>query len=278
MSETPITKIQVEDGLFVSKAFAKYWLEIKKTEQEYISIIATLSKDVSKTQNFFGSYPFLPKGIEYPIDHNGELMFPLAQLNFSEIPTLKGYPERGILQFFVSMSDDVYGMDFDEQDNQEGFCVRYYEDISKLEFIDDMSFIDSVFDYHTGPCPLYDSHKLSFNVKKEYIGLEDICYTRTGKLNINNWIKENPDFEDELFDESWRLFSSNEHKIGGYAYFTQTDPREYLKKFRDYVLLFQMSGDEEIMWGDGGVGNFFIHPQDLARKDFSKVMYNWDCG
>ncbi|MDN5490601.1 MAG: DUF1963 domain-containing protein, partial [Acinetobacter sp.] len=33
----------------------------------------------------------------------------------------------------------------------------------------------------------------------------------------------------------------------------------------------------EIMWGDSGVGNFFIHPDDLEKRDFSKVVYNWDC-
>ena len=35
--------------------------------------------------------------------------------------------------------------------------------------------------------------------------------------------------------------------------------------------------DGEIMWGDYGVANFFIHPDDLAKKDFPKVLYNWDC-
>jgi uncharacterized protein YwqG len=35
--------------------------------------------------------------------------------------------------------------------------------------------------------------------------------------------------------------------------------------------------ENEIMWGDSGVGNFFIHPEDLKKRDFSKVFYNWDC-
>lgn len=29
-------------------------------------------------------------------------------------------------------------------------------------------------------------------------------------------------------------------------------------------------------WGSGGIGNFYIRPEDLARRDFSKVMYYWD--
>ena len=31
------------------------------------------------------------------------------------------------------------------------------------------------------------------------------------------------------------------------------------------------------MWGDCGVGNFFINAEDLKRLDFSNVLYNWDC-
>ncbi|SUC47704.1 Domain of uncharacterised function (DUF1963) [Providencia stuartii] len=73
---------------------------------------------------------------------------------------------------------------------------------------------------------------------------------------------------------------SNGHRIGGYPFFTQTDPREYRKEIQDYVLLLQIDSDYEtgILWGDIGVGNFFIHPEDLKNKDFSKVVYNWDCG
>jgi uncharacterized protein YwqG len=31
------------------------------------------------------------------------------------------------------------------------------------------------------------------------------------------------------------------------------------------------------MFGDVGVANFFITEEDLKKKDFSKVIYNWDC-
>ena len=36
-------------------------------------------------------------------------------------------------------------------------------------------------------------------------------------------------------------------------------------------------GEDEIMWGDCGVGNFFISSDDLKRLDFSRVLYTWDC-
>ena len=37
------------------------------------------------------------------------------------------------------------------------------------------------------------------------------------------------------------------------------------------------NNDFEIIWGDCGVANFFINSEALLKKDFSKVIYNWDC-
>ena len=64
----------------------------------------------------------------------------------------------------------------------------------------------------------------------------------------------------------------------GYSYFTQEDPR-YDKRYNDYdTLLFQLDSEGEyILWGDCGIGNFFINKKTLIEKDFSKVLYNWDC-
>ena len=47
------------------------------------------------------------------------------------------------------------------------------------------------------------------------------------------------------------------------------------------ILLLQIDsvgiGDDEIMWGDSGICNFFIQEEDLLKLDFDRVMYNWDC-
>ncbi|MCL2424330.1 MAG: DUF1963 domain-containing protein, partial [Micrococcales bacterium] len=72
------------------------------------------------------------------------------------------------------------------------------------------------------------------------------------------------------------------HHIGGYPLFTQWDPRDDNDDFAGHTtLLFQLDTDQaggiDIMWGDMGVGNFFIEPDRLAVLDFSNVLYNWDC-
>lgn len=77
-------------------------------------------------------------------------------------------------------------------------------------------------------------------------------------------------------------------QVGGWPSFEQVDPRwwpdgEALRRYD--TVLFQLdsqhgdrAGRPEVMWGDGGVGRFLVNGGDLARLDFSRVMYAWDCG
>ena len=67
-----------------------------------------------------------------------------------------------------------------------------------------------------------------------------------------------------------------EHRIGGYPYFTQQDPREEDLPFTELLLQMDSDGDH-IMWGTMGVANFFINKKDLQYCNFEEVLYNWDC-
>ena len=68
------------------------------------------------------------------------------------------------------------------------------------------------------------------------------------------------------------------HQLGGYPYFTQTDPR-WGGAYPDLdVLLFQLDSQlaenrgepDLVLWGDCGVGNFFISREALKKRDFSR--------
>lgn len=74
--------------------------------------------------------------------------------------------------------------------------------------------------------------------------------------------------------------STGGHRMLGHPYFTQEDPRPEGSPYD--TLLFQMDSDsvgreDYVLWGDSGVGNFFINREDLKRLDFSNVFYTWDC-
>lgn len=86
--------------------------------------------------------------------------------------------------------------------------------------------------------------------------------------------------DDDVIDATWEIDSYGGCRIGGYATFSQDDPR-MSKPNEDWQLLFQMDSVNEhgfdIMWGDVGVANFFIRPNDLAALNFDRIWYNWDC-
>ena len=70
-------------------------------------------------QSKIGGTPYLPKNAEYP--YHAEKKHPLtlvAQINFSEVPPLPGFPERGILQVFVDGLDYGLGNDFENLSEQ----------------------------------------------------------------------------------------------------------------------------------------------------------------
>lgn len=269
-----LENITVENGLVLPKAFADHWDEIKKTAIEYVEIKATPSNDIKRTESSFGYYPFIPIGFNYPVDKDGAPMIPLAQLNFAEIPPLKDYPVQGILQFYIA-SDDCYGLDFNNAFNPDSFRVIYIENPDQLTVDPNTSFLDELISSENSPVD--KPHKLTFSKKLDYVGMNDYRY-ELGDFSIDNIIEQYPaNIKHKLQNIAFTIFGTTGHKIGGYAYFTQTDPRDYGNGKENSLLLFQMDSDDAILWGDVGVGNFFIAPNDLANKDFTKVMYNWDC-
>ncbi len=269
-----LLNVTVAPNFILPKAFADKWDEIEKSAIDYIEIKAFPSNDIKQTESSFGAVPFIPMNFDYPKDENGDPMLPLAQLNFAQIPSLKDYPIKGILQFYIA-NTDCYGLDFDNPFNQNSFRVVYIESPENLDLEFNVDFINELLKSEN--TPIFKPHKLTFTKKTEYIGMSDYR-SEQHSFRIEPFLEQfNEDIRNKLETVAYDTFNTNGHKVGGYAYFTQTDPREYEKKLREHILLFQIDSDDEIMWGDVGVGNFFITRENLIKKDFSKVFYNWDC-
>jgi uncharacterized protein YwqG len=69
-------------------------------------------------------------------------------------------------------------------------------------------------------------------------------------------------------------------QVGGFPHFTQGDyrPEGYSELLLQIDSFDYSNGYENtVMWGDGGVINFFIKPEDLANSDFSDVYIGGDC-
>ncbi len=266
-------KIQVAPGINLSPELAEYWPEIEKTRLPFIKIDASLSEDLTPKRSSFGYLPLLPKDFPYPLDRQGKPMFLLAQINFREVPRLALFPESGYLQIYIMREDDLYGMDMDEPLKQVGFKVLFFEESQLQDPRTDFSFLEGL---DLSYLPLDKPHALTFKEDQCYIGSEDLwSYDDISFLEELKKKHEKKGYEPEA--EIAACFPQNGHRIGGYAHFTQTDPRPEFPEAADYILLLQIDSDMDIMWGDAGIGNFFIHPDALVKKDFSKVMYNWDC-
>lgn len=257
-------------------------LELIKTRTlKEVVYIEAAEGETKLTDSKFSGSPYLPQGFEYPCDENGPLKL-LAQLNFSQMPPIKGFTAQGILQFYVGC-DDVYGAEFDDQTKQNGFRVVYHQtvehDLSKLqqppafENLDDDCFPISVKDL-----------KLTFTKSEEGMSPDD---WRFDEMFIEEYNKISDEKLDKVYDLPDDIYSgicqsrTTGHRVGGYPFFTQYDPREDKDQFKDHTaLLLQIDTDDTkngIMFGDSGVCNFFIRENDLLKLDFSNVIYNWDC-
>ncbi|MEG4443648.1 YwqG family protein [Microcoleus sp. AT9_B5] len=266
----------------LSPELEKYRDRIEATIKPYIEIKIQNNDQVNWWQSKFGGLPYLPKGFDYPKTADGKYLFFLAQINFSEVPPLDGFPDRGILQFYIA-DDGVYGVDLGnsaDEDNptaEKNFKIIYFPqpDFQVENMITNYDFLPKPEAF-----PVEGCCSLQFTKKYAPISTSDYKFTEQLGEEIDELF-----LNDEIRDEYLEISSSFGHKIGGYPDFTQTDIREYSSKcdreHKSDILLFQMDSDcndtVDIMWGDVGIGNFFIDELALRQLDFSKVLYNWDC-
>ena len=250
---------------------------IEKSIRPLIRVTAQKRK-TTLFESKFGGNPYLPVGFDHPSDAENIPMMLLAQFNFEEIPALEHFPTKGILQFYISHKDDVYGIDFDDPTSQTNFRVVYHSDITN-----DFNLLITDFSYmelDDDNLPFEGEYALEFKVDSEYISMADYRFEALsdGVIDLDEEVEVNGEMTD-MWDLCSDFFDGMGHKIGGYPYFTQTDPREYQENVTHEILLLQIDTDDknDIMWGDCGVANFFISKDDLEKLDFSRVLYNWDC-
>ncbi len=262
--------------------WAPFKHKVEATIKPTIELKLQKSDDVLPWQSKVGGNPYLPLTSSYPVDKNGAPLFLLAQINFAEMPALEGYPSYGLLQFFIA-ADDLFGLNFDNQQDQDGFRVIYHDQV-----VQDPALLQQDFSQYVLKedqyLPFTGQYAIRFDKQQQAISTGDFAFGQKifAVDNVFDYEEQyqGEDFYEDMIEPYAEVLSESGHRIGGYPFFTQTDPREYKKDIRDYVLLLQIDsdyGDNDIMWGDCGVGNFFIRPEDLKNKDFSKVFYNWDC-
>lgn len=246
--------------------------QLLATAMPFVRARAEASRVTRPWDSKVGGAPYLPKGEPWPCAPDGKELFFLAQINFAQMPRLAPFPEKGIIGFYIH-DDDLYGMDFDNGENQDYFRVLFFPETTENESVlqsGPASFRDyeDLLPHHPDEC-----YPLSFSLEEGIAPITDFRF----------YEKMGADFFRQFGEQEWDVMAEYEksmratgHRIGGYAYFTQDDPRS---KDNPMLLLLQLDSDEkmDLMWGDMGVGHFFIREQDLAARNFSGVLYDWDC-
>lgn len=297
---TPVPEPQIEDDeptYDIEEILQK--IDEKHPPLPSVELVPKRAENLSVFESKLGGVPYLPADFEYPKGKSGIFkrrpLRLLAQLNFEKLPHIENFPRKGILQFFCSDDEDdcAYGIDFNKRTEQNGFRVIYHENIitdeSRLMPKESM--------------PKFRNNMGNFPFEGEFL-LEaraaEMCPVSSGDYRFDKTLlevmnemsgknyKEIYEFggeEEEACERIYEIRACERTCIGGYPFFTQDDPRGFTPEIADYgVLLFQCAsffGDDtgdEVMWGDMGVGNFFISEKDLKALDFSNVAYNWDCG
>ena len=236
-----------------------------------------------------GGLPYWDPALPYPVDSQGNQMSLLAQLNFAQLGTEDPLPRAGMLQFFIGQ-DDGFGIDFDQPDRQKNFRVVYHSDPDPALTLDQIQALDLPTHVEADLCtPVIREAAFTAEKTVGYMGPGncrfDALFREVVRAVTGEDIGEQNAYQ--YFDKADRDYfydqlSAAGHRLLGYPFFTQYDPREPDSPYD--TLLFQLDSDmtedrkDLVLWGDCGVGNFFINREDLLRRDFSRILYNWDCG
>ena len=222
------------------------------------------------TDTKLGGNPYLPKGYEYPSDENGNPYALLLQINFKDIE-LDEYPKEGILELFVDS----------DLDYPSKYHVLYFDKIEK-EIETEFPSVDLSF------FMIHEEYKLELTKTTTYMPFNDYRFdkllSKIAKeefdLTINHLYTIEEDLNDnEAFDYLVEKMPATYAEIGGYANFTQGDPREgtnsnlteCIFKLDSYLDL------HKVMIGDCGIAWLLISLEDLKNKNFENAKFDWDC-
>ncbi|UMT78958.1 DUF1963 domain-containing protein [Staphylococcus roterodami] len=248
-------------------------------------------KEETLNQSKVGGIPFLKSFKDIPLDENKVPMILLAQINLSQLPEQQEiFPvKEGILQFWISSEDPMYGMSENLKENNINSRLVYIkEPITDLSFEEIQSHMKSR-DSNNGNIPFSGAFSIEFKLTKQTITCADYKYDEDV---LALWNKVNPSFKlksmfgdyDELMEPVCNTFTAKEpyNQIGGYPYFDQRDPRtnDQELKMYDRVLLqidSTRDGSSSIMWGDLGIANILVKSSDLEAMKFDDYMYSWYC-
>ena len=131
--------------------------------------------------------------------------------------------------------------------------------------------------------PVSGEYAVSGSLQTQYLLHDSVEFAQYHGAPLYEWAQQQG-LSDEAIEAIETIINRQQssNHLMGYPFFTQTDPRSYYAEKQADILLFQLDSaghgnDVDIMWGDSGVGAFFINAEDLANGHFERSWFNWDC-
>jgi hypothetical protein len=219
-------------------------------------------------------------------------LFLLAQLNLNQLPPLEGFPQSGLLQFFIA-SGDTHGMNLTDLVCGGGHTVLYHPDPpttpppGEPNHPDAPRADEAIKDLDL-PFLTARPIALTGQAVRDPLSYTDFRFVGLGRELMRSDPAAWPDLAPwlapgrlapELAASFDKAFGRSGHRLGGHPFFVGDDPRAMPRYSGFTTLLAQIDSDLSVglNWGDSGVCNFFIEPDRLAASDFSRVLYHWDC-
>jgi len=271
-----------------------YLAEIQRSRMRAIVALPHKRSGTAPWVSKFRGLPYMPTSMEYPRDPEGNNLAMLVQINFEEMPPLDGFPSTGILQFFVSGSEDhghALGMPIRRPQSQPGnfdalrgskyFRVLYHPTVVK----DRAALLRTTPPVPDWRLPIQEEASLSFEHHLSYVRTGDYRFARFFGKDFYDFYRTTLREDVNAVNDYWQLSEGRFLlQLSGYSR-TELgyDPR-IERRNEDWLVLLSIDsygpsqGGVTVEWGDGGVANLWIRREDLAKRDFSNVAYYWDGG
>ncbi len=250
-----------------------------------ISISTEMEGATGLLDSKFGGIPYLPKGAEVPKDALGNPLGMLAQVNCTQLPKNDFYPSEGILQFWIGR-DDMYGLEPVDLTGNRNSRVIYYESLESgvtAQGVLAHYAVPRAGEEENWPLRGTDCCGMRFDEGQcEMSMLDWQVDSYLQRLITDTGLEERYEFGSEFWNQVstllWELFDPDYVRLGGNPAFCVGDPREAEERYRDYTFpLLAIGSDDIVEFAEIAEVNFLIRPADLAKRDFSRVLYYWDC-
>jgi uncharacterized protein YwqG len=208
----------------------------------------------------------------WPLDDEGRRLEFVVQYDLARLPAIRGLPDSGVARFFVGR-DDLMGANWNQPD-RAGARVLWHDGPMAGGRREPQAPLD---ERDPSPFARGDTREAGRALSPE--GIDDLPDSESWQVQqLLEALAGRPGIA-AAEEALWELAEAKSfaHRIGGHPSFTQPDFRDSGEFAEFDVLLLGLTSDDLIMWGDVGEAMFLISAGDLARRDFSRVAFYWDC-